>query len=289
MTAAPGSPEWLRTISASKVAAILGVSTWDSPRSMWHKMRGEVPNEEATKVQARGHYLEPAILAWWRDQHPDYHDHVDQPTFTLSDWAVATPDASCLTHADDLVIVEAKSARDMDEWGDPGTDVIPVEYLTQCYWQLHLSGALACFVPVIGPYLDFYEYIVEPDPDIGSDLEKRMRVFYDSLSADEPPPLDDTTATYDVIRKQHPDIDRGVSVQLAPAEAREYVEAMNGAKAGEARQRAAKSMVLERMGRAQYAACYGVRVARRQPNPTGVQINQVAKSTDQIPDQEPIA
>ena len=39
----PGSPAWTRRITATKVAAILGVSPWDSPRSMWAKMRGEMP------------------------------------------------------------------------------------------------------------------------------------------------------------------------------------------------------------------------------------------------------
>ena len=64
----PGSPGWLRLMTASKVAAILGVSQWDSPRSMWHRMRNELPAEPQSTVQSRGHYLEPAVLAWWADQ-----------------------------------------------------------------------------------------------------------------------------------------------------------------------------------------------------------------------------
>ena len=36
----PGSASWLRQVTASKVAAILGVSPWHSPLSMWRLMKG---------------------------------------------------------------------------------------------------------------------------------------------------------------------------------------------------------------------------------------------------------
>lgn len=38
----PGTPEWRRIVSASKVPAILGLSRWQSPLSMWLKMRGDI-------------------------------------------------------------------------------------------------------------------------------------------------------------------------------------------------------------------------------------------------------
>lgn len=286
----PGSPEWQRLITASKVAAILGVSPWESQRSIWHQMRGEVEREPQTTVQARGHYLEPAILAWWRDQHPEHAEYREQPTYTLDDWGAATPDATALCGTEggadwSRVLIEAKSARDMDEWGDPGTDVIPAYYLTQVYWQLHLSGAARCYVPVIGPWLEFHEYVVESDAEIGADLERRMREFYDSLQADEPPPLDDSTATFDVIRKMHKDIDKGETAELSPDEAREYIEAMNAYRDADTRARAAKTLAYDRAGRAQYLTCQGVRIARRQANKTGVHLVQVAKTTELIDDE----
>src|SRR5690606_6484943 len=157
----PGSPEWARRITASKVAAILGLSPWEAPRSLWHRMRGDLPREGSTDVQRRGHYLEPAILAWWRDQHdvlPKSEVPVDgewvkaweeQPTYTLGDWAAATPDARAWvdgTDAFSAVLVEAKSTA--QEW-----DELPAYYLTQVIWQMHVSGIHRCHVPVIGPRL----------------------------------------------------------------------------------------------------------------------------------------
>jgi predicted phage-related endonuclease len=285
---APGSAEWNRVVSASKVAAILGVSKWDSQRSIWHKMRNEVPPQPQTSVMSRGHFLEPAILRWWRSQHPEMEWVERHQTFKLGDWAAATPDAVGWPDAPDVppVLVEAKSANSLDEWGAPGTDAIPTEYLTQCYWSLHLAHKaypqtppiITCYVPIIGPFLEFAEYVVTYDPAIGADLEARCRAFYDSLTADEPPPLDDSLATYEVLRAMHPDIDRAGVVELSPQDAYDYVTACNDLAVADQRARGIKSLLLDAMGTARLAKCDGQTIARRQPTKGAVSLRQVAKS-----------
>lgn len=281
----PGSPGWLRLMTASKVAAILGASKYDSPRSMWHKMRNELPTEAQTSVQSRGHYLEPAILAWWADQHGvdrnDPRQWRNQPLYVMDGWAAATPDAEAELDGD-LVLVEAKSARDLDEWGAPGTDEIPTTYLFQAYWQMHVSGVHTCHVPVIGAFLDFSEYVVTYDRDIGMALEQRCLDFFESLKADEPPQLDDSGPTYDALRKLYRTIDDS-EIEIPLATAREYVDALEQRKAAEARERLAKATVLDLMGETRYATAGGIRVARRQPNKTGFQLNQVAKTLSDLP------
>lgn len=275
----PGDAEWTRLITASKVAAILGVSPWDSPRSVWHQMHGDLPRPEQTEVQSRGHYLEPAILAWWRDKHgvTDEREFKLQPEYPLGTWAAATPDMVACHPVDDTVLVEAKSVANDDDWGDEGTDVIPAYYLTQVYWQMHVSGIHRTYVPIITGRLRFAEYVVDYDPTIGADLEQRMRAFYDSLAADEPPPLDDSVATFDAIRKVHPEID-DESVELTFEDAHALLYGVTELDAVEGYARLAKATVLEQMGRAKYATHNGVRVARRQPNKSGVSFVPLPKN-----------
>lgn len=281
----PGSPGWLRLMTASKVAAILGVSQWDSPRSMWHKMRNELPPEPQTTVQSRGHYLEPAVLAWWADERDVDRSNGalwrNHPLYVMDGWAAATPDAEARVDGE-LVLVEAKSARDLNEWGTPGTDEIPTKYLFQCYWQMHVSGVHTCYVPTIGAFLDFAEYVVTYDREIGTALEKRCLDFYESLHADQPPAIDDSESTYDALRKLYRTIDDSTT-EIPVDTAREYIEALTARKAADARERAAKSTVLDLMGETRFATCGDVKVARRQPNKTGFQLNQVAKTTDELP------
>jgi putative phage-type endonuclease len=155
----PGSADWCKTVTASKVASILGHSPFMSQRAVWHLMRGEyeVP---VTDAMRRGQYLEDGVLRWWRDQY-NCDNWEAQPSYMLGDWAAATPDAHCGIWYDDetttyqRVLVEAKTSANDDEWGRPGTDEIPAHYLTQVYWAMHVSGIHETRVPVLTSRLRF--------------------------------------------------------------------------------------------------------------------------------------
>lgn len=286
----PGSEAWSKVITASKVAAILGLSPYDSPLSCWHKMRGNVPLEQETEDHRRGHFAEPAILAWWRAEHPEYSVLDQQPQILgqgdLS-WCAATPDALATGRDVDDVLVEAKSARDMDEWGDPGTDEIPAYYLVQVLFQLHLSGLKRAYVPVWGPWFEMEEYVVDYDEVLANGIIGRCREFWESLQDDVPPPLDDTVATFQTLKALHPLIDKGEVADLDLDTAVEFVQASIDFKAAEARKRAAQSAVLNAMGNAQYAHHGDVRVARRQPaKGDAIALYVVPKTADVLTSQE---
>lgn len=280
----PGSPEWCRRVSPSKVAAILGISPWDSRRSIFHKMRGEAPWDEETPAMERGTLCEPAVLAWWR-KHYEHDGWEDQPTFTLGDWCVATPDA-ITREGDDEVLVEAKTAANMDDWGDPGTDAIPAYYLAQVYVAMevaHRNGrkVVRTHVPVLGGYrLLFENYVVEYDAAIGAELLARMEAWRDLLAGDEPPALDGSVATFEAMRQLHPEIDRKAEIELTLDEAATLVGTYEAVKSLEDDLRLAKSTVLDRMGRAQFAMHNGAKIARRQPRGEAVTFVVVGKPAD---------
>lgn len=281
----PGSPEWARRVSPSKAAGILGISPWDSQRSMWHRMRGDVPWGDQTDVMERGHLLEAGVLAWWRNHH-EHTDWRDSAPLTLGDWCVATPDGFATVDGEP-VLVQAKTTSSLDHWGVSGTDQVPTYYLVQVFLEAHVANVCGLpvrriHVPVLGPRLEFCNYVVDYDARIGGDLIGRMADWYDALhdEAVDPPPLDDTVATYDVLRQLHPEIDPGAEVVLTEDQARALVEPAAEVAEAEARERAARSVVLEAMGRAQYATCNGVRIARRQPHGDSVRFVRVAKTTD---------
>jgi putative phage-type endonuclease len=276
---APGSDEWLKVMTASKVAAVLGVSPWESPRSLWHRMRGELPSDDGNNVDAkkRGHYLEAGVQSWWEDQHPEITSHEPQFYATRPDmpWAAATLDGLAYDTFGNTIIVEVKTSASNDDWGTPGTDEIPAYYAAQIMWSFAMvpDAQLACVAVLFGyPQLMFAEYVIERDDDLIAAIVERCRDFYESLSADVPPDLDDTVATYEAIKALHPDIDAGESVELTPDEAFEFLDAGDCAKAAVVRERAAKTVVLDRMGRANFGLCDGLKVARRQPGKGGVSL-----------------
>lgn len=283
----PGSPEWCRRVSPSKAAAILAASPFESQRAMWHMMRGEAPWPEESEPMERGNLCEGAVLAWWRKHH-DHTEWREQVTLTIGDWLVATPDAICET-PDGLVCVQAKTTNsymEKDGWGDPGTDVVPTHVLVQVYLEMEVAHrnripVVAAHIPVLGGYRNlFSNYVVEYDAAIGADLMVRMEAWRDSLAGDEPPELDDSVSTYDAVRKVHKDIDPDASVELSEQDARRLVEWDDELKSTKKSLLLAKSTVLDRMGRAQYAVHNGVRIARRQKHGDDVRFVVIAKPAD---------
>jgi hypothetical protein len=257
---APGSDEWLRLITASKVSAILGVSPYESPRSLWHKMRGDIPPDPQTREQARGHFLEAAILDWYFADHPELTRAGGELTVLRDDlpWAAATPDDLATTEdGRETFPVDAKTVgrEDYDEaaWGEPGTDQVPLHLITQAMWVMHLGGWRRFVFTRLGPFLDRDDYEVAYDPELAADIEARCYAFVQSLGDDTPPPLDDSLHTYDAIR-------RVVSVgdgdwQCPPELAHDLCRSRADIDEAKARYNLARSRVLEQMGDAKRALC----------------------------------
>ena len=279
---APGSAEWSRRMTASKVAGVLGLSKWASPYSTWLRMKGLLPSDDGRNAadKARGHYLEDGVTRWWADQHPGVSIDGTQTVFDRDGWASSTPDAHGELDGERFVF-DAKTDESEDDWGDEP----PAYYLAQLYWQMWCADVKVAYIACLfgQPHMRFREWRVEWEEQVGAGIVAACREFYDSLAQDDPPPLDASVATYDAIRRQHPDIDREATVELAVDAAREYVDSDAAHKAAEARARAAKSAVLAHMGRARIATCNDLKVARRQPNKSGVSL---VRTADTIPTHE---
>jgi predicted phage-related endonuclease len=271
----PGTPEWCALVTASKVPAILGLSPWDSPLSLWLKMAGRAPWDEENDATRRGNMLENAVLDWWLADHDEFGEVERQEWHVLQDedWCGATPDMTVAADGE-LAFVDAKTTTDDEEawWDGP-----PAHYLTSSMWQLAMAPHVkrVHLAVLFGRRLTLRSFTVERDDDLCGLLIDRAREFYLSLSADTPPPLSGMACEYDAIRKAHPEIDRGESATLPADLVDEYVSAYRASKA----LRGIQARVLDVMGRAQYGTDeYGNRIARRQPSRDGVALYFAAKT-----------
>lgn len=273
----PGSDEWLATISASKISAIVGLNPWQSAFSLWHEMKGNVPRPAAGDVQKRGHYLEPAICAWFVDQHDTWTTDRIATTWRHPEhqWATASPDAR-ITCSDipEIRFLEAKSSGTTDDWTP--TD-IPPGYRAQVMWQLFVTGARTAHVAVLLPYLEFREYVIEYDEAYAEHLFAAAVDFRLSLANGEQPPLDGAASTYITLRNLHPDIaDETAEIDyLVASDWLRHREAL--ALVAEAEQQA-RSVLVEQMGDAHYAECNGWRLGDRRAKGEGVPYFQPARN-----------
>jgi putative phage-type endonuclease len=266
----PGSADWLKVMSASKIAAVVGLSPYESRYSLWLRMAGVI-TDEPNDATRRGHYLEQGIRDWFQDQHPgwviqstscSYDD--TEPRFT------ATPDGYAIAEGepDPIRVLEIKTAADAAEWGEPGTDEIPPGYLCQVQWQLMVTGCQVAHVAVLLPFLRFAEYVVHANPDDQAYLRREALAFLDSLERDERPDIDAHGATYEAVRKEHPQID-GTTVEINPLLADAYLEAVLQERTAAHIAQRNKNLLLDRMGDAREAVCNGNRIAIRKPGRGG--------------------
>jgi predicted phage-related endonuclease len=253
---------------------------------MWHTMKGSLPIAAESRPMQRGNMLENAILDWWLVDYPEHGEIERQKWCPLDDWGGATPDMVVRNPEGGIELVDAKTTSGDDDWRED----VPPYYLASSLWQLacHPEAERVHLAVLFGRPFDLRTYTVERDQPLIEAIFYRCREFYDSLAHETPPPLDDTTATYEAVRALHPDIDRDLSVEIDRRTAHEYVAASLALKEAEKRERAAKARLLDVMGRARLSTCDGATVARRQPRGEAVSLVRVAQHIDP-PTEEKIA
>lgn len=269
---APGSAEWLKMITPSKVAAVLGVSRWESPYRLWHRMKGLLDPEPPKDIFDVGHDFEPAMAAMWKRKNPGWQLSVGEVQAAADGFpfpAVATLDRRG-RRGRARRVVEFKTARRLEDWGDFGTDQAPADYVAQVLAQQAFTGYTRhpAHLMVLGPYFEAHTYVIDFDPQVWTSIEQRCTQFWRSLQGDVPPELDDSVPTYEAVRELHPDIN-GETVQLDPSLALSALYYSWETKDSERRLREAKTRLLDQMGNAQHAQVGELVVAQRKPHGKG--------------------
>lgn len=270
----PGSAEWTRIITPSKIAAILGISRWDSPYRLWHRMKGRVEGEPPKDIFDIGHDYEPAAANRWLRKNPGWKLSRGEVQYVVPESVYGFPAAATLdrrgSRGSSRRVVEFKTARHLDEWGDELTDQCPRDYAAQVMSQMLFTGFTkhpAHLLMLTGWFGD-HVYEIPFDQDVADFIVDRCRWFWESLAGDEPPDLDDTVATYECVRQLHPDID-GSTVQYDPEEAWRVLQFAVDVKENERCLRGAKTRLLDAMGDAQTAMVGDIKVADRRDNGKG--------------------
>lgn len=224
----PDDPRWheLRRqgVSASEVAAVLGISPWQSPFSVyWQKVNGWATDGD--EIMNTGSHLEASIAEWWAGRHPDV---VVRPAGLYASaerpWQLATPDRLVRTYARPGVtvlsaVLECKwVVYSWDGWGTPGTDQIPVYYRAQVLQQIDVMGVDLAHVAALGPD-GFREYgpIRRDEKDLRV-MRASGEAFMRRIKNGDAPDLDAHHATLSTLRALHPsvgDYDVEVPVELA--------------------------------------------------------------------------
>lgn len=203
--------EWLawrrRGIGASDVPAILGLSPWASPYSVYAEKRGLVPDTDATEAMALGLALEPVIAALFHERTGLYvvgaqtrFEHPDDPWLrTTLDGGVAESPHTGMNAV--LGGFEGKSTSDSPKkWEDE----IPPMYMAQVQAQMAVTGMERTWLGVLhssfGARFRWYGPIERDEDDIRLIRERCEAFWFDRVLADVPPPVDGHQATTETLK-----------------------------------------------------------------------------------------
>ncbi|MFJ9012281.1 YqaJ viral recombinase family protein [Streptomyces canus] len=273
----PGSEAWDEAraglcITATEIAAVMGLSPWQSPFSLWHKKAGlPTPPFEMSSPIEWGTRLEEPVADKWQDEHPGF---LAAPAGTWHnrdrEWQRATPDRLIYPQPagefevpdQAIALLEVKTSPFGDDWGPTGSDEIPVHYRCQIQWQLDTLGLKVCHVALLVSGHDYREYTVEYDEADAKLLRKTAAEFLRTVDAGERPPIDGADATYRTIRVQ-PDGMEDRDVEISFGLVCRWDDAYQALAKASADLTQVRGEVLDLIGNGKRAVCEERRIAYR--------------------------
>lgn len=247
-------------------------------------MKNLIPAQPHKAAFDVGHDMEAYVAARWTRRNPDWHLSAGEVQYRCADDHFPFPAAATIDRRASRGrwrrVVEAKIARDLSDmelFGDDLTGDAPEDYAVQVTAQRLFCAAAQPSVTwqreshlfVIGPYFNERCYSIDYDPNVATWIIDQCTEFWESLQADVPPPLDDSVATYQCLRFQHPDIDAGAVANIEPGLAIRYLEAVAADKMASGSLQGMKNELVAAMGGAQYANVGDVKIADRRNNGKG--------------------
>lgn len=222
-------------ITGTDIGTILGLSPFGTRYSLALEKRGLVPPRDENEAMWLGKVSEPHILEAFRRK-MNRSPRPNRSIFINRDrtWMGATPDAFLSDPEEGLEakLVGLNGARD---WGEPGTEEVPMTYWTQCQWYMAVTGLEAWWlIAQIGTKTQVHP-IHRDDAMIARMIEAGEEFRSRFILSDElPEPTGDDLET---LTKQFPVSTEGV-IEETP-EIRALVEALAKARSEEAGVKAA--------------------------------------------------
>lgn len=165
-------------ITGTDVAAIMGLSKWSSPIQVWLDKQGKSETQE-NEAMKWGRRLERPILMAYADtvgvplEFADPYQLIKHPDVPLG----ASLDARWIN--DDRRPVDAKNTRQRTaDWGEAGTDQIPIWYQTQLAVQMAVTGAPCADLAVLFSGQEFARFVVYRDQEVEGMILDRVAAWW---------------------------------------------------------------------------------------------------------------
>lgn len=230
-------------ITASEIAALLGISPFQSPFNLYWQKRGEVSEDFDSDRLELGRVLEPYTASRYRKAHPEFILTAPAGLWQSTErpWQLATPDG-LLHDAESYGLIErggvfeiepaaaweGKTSATYEDWGEDGSDEIPAYIRAQALWQLDVMGLEIVHVSCLFLITQKVRtYVVAYDTTDVELMRKRALEFLARLEAEDPPPIDSHPATTAALKALYPKVedDEEATIRADVAEAYRWTRA----------------------------------------------------------------
>lgn len=220
--------EWLAWrrggLGGSDIAALLGLSNYGSPWSLFVDKCGLLPDDESTQRQRIGTRMESVLAA-------EFHDMTGLCVVGVQTWCVmpgrshfrCTVDGFAAEHTDSDAPVNDLAAmlgcvqmKTDGRFGWP--EGPPANIRAQCVWEMGVTGLPHCWLVVMFAGFRIEVFEIDWDADAQADwalMAERAETFWtEHVVPGIPPPLDDSDATTAALRQVYPEHVGGVTADL---------------------------------------------------------------------------
>lgn len=191
-----------KSLGGSDIGAILGLSKYKSAVDVWMEKTGKAINQKDSLPLRFGQFAEEFVASEYslatgsklfhHDKaiiHPEYeymHGHIDrfvvnsnESLFDLNGQITASR------------ILECKTANPFaqSEWGEAGTDQVPLTYLVQCLWYMMLTKIECTDLAVLFGNADFRIYEINRDLELEGMILERAQSFWENHVLKDMPPV----------------------------------------------------------------------------------------------------
>jgi len=192
-------------LGGSDIGAILGFSKYRTALDIWLEKTGRVVNTVDNLPVRFGTFAESFVASEYATQtgytlvhsesgvahpkHPFMVGHIDRYVFDGGNGSSELFHSNGTCTASHLLECKTASPFNQSDWGDLGTDEVPMSYLVQCLWYLAITNLERCDVAVLFGNSDFRIYEVYRDQELEEIIiEKAVAFWNDYVQADTPPP-----------------------------------------------------------------------------------------------------
>jgi putative phage-type endonuclease len=182
--------EWLeerRTgIGGSEAAAIVGMSKWATPYSVYMDKLGLLPEKEDSEAMRQGRDLEEYVAARFTEQ---TGKKVQRCNFMIRNpkWPFALADIDRRVVGENAVL-ECKTTSSLDLREFNGVE-FPERYYVQCVHYMAVTGAERCYLAVLVLGRGFFVYTLERDPAEIAALMAAEAEFWEKVERRTPPEI----------------------------------------------------------------------------------------------------